>query len=255
MSKTNIRLRPLNRGPRDNRYCGPAVVSFLTGKNTSDIARWMRKTTASHRSSIRGTHTRDVDEALKAHGLRLSRIQSGNKPTLAGWLKANRDKRTPGRVFLLAAGHHWQLIAGRRYACGAIGGIVSVRDSRIKRRARVTEAYEVLPFDGTTHYHDWEALIEQPKAAGRSERNLNAKCRRAAQKLIKEHPEFELRIERDYPDGIHSMTYWVYGSDEMERLATELDHELGDCHYCDDWNEVHDRLERMVEFYKEHFKK
>ena len=52
-----------------------------------------------------------------------------------------------------------------------------------------------------THYRDWETLIERPKAAGRPERNLNAKCRRAAQKLVKEHPEFELRIERDYALG------------------------------------------------------
>jgi len=252
MSKTNIRLRSINRGPRDNRYCGPAVVSFLTGKNTSDIARWMRQTSKWHRERIRGTHTTDVNNALKPHGLHLVPLKLGRRPTLAGWLKANRAERIPGRVFLLAAGNHWQLISGRRYACGRIGEIVSVRDPRVKRRCRVSEAYEVMPFDKTGHSPTWETLIEQPKIAARKRRDLYAKDRRQAQKIIKDHPEFQFTIEKDYLDGPHSLQYWVYMSNDMENLAHELDHELADEHYCDDWFEVRDRLQRMLQFCKEH---
>ena len=138
-----MRLYPINRGPRDNRYCGPAVVSFITGMNTSDVATRMREHNGAY--AIRGTWTSDVRCVLNERGFSLVRrpIETKNC-TLARWLKDTKDQRTAGRVFLIVAGNHWQLVSGRKYACGRIGDIVSIRDSRVKRRARVTEVYEVM---------------------------------------------------------------------------------------------------------------
>ena len=94
-----IKLRPINRGPRDNRYCGPAVVSFVTGQNTSDIARYIRNKFRNGRP-IRGTSDREILHTFRALGfdLKSSHVPVGvdNKiPTLAGWLKA--DKRVKRR--------------------------------------------------------------------------------------------------------------------------------------------------------------
>ena len=63
--------------------------------------------------------------------------------TLAGWLKHTVKDRDANRVFLIVAGWHWQLVQGRRYVCGLTGDIVSIRDKRVKRRARVAEVYEL----------------------------------------------------------------------------------------------------------------
>lgn len=146
-----LKFHELNRGKGDNRYCGPAVVSFITGINTSDAATLMRQAYGAR--AIRGSDEYDVKAALRKRGYRLANIAkytikgtrySQPAPTLARWLKDSKEERVPGRMFLLAAGNHWQLIMGRKYACGRIGDIVSVRDKRIKRRARVTEVYEVI---------------------------------------------------------------------------------------------------------------
>jgi hypothetical protein len=146
-----MELKPLKHGKRGNRFCGPAVISFITGLATEESAALIRQQTG--RRMVTGTHDGEVLRALRACGytlrlLGMPRDAEGNrlvKPTLAAWLKAMKAERVPGKVFLVSAGHHWQLITGRRYACGRIGEIVSVRDERVKRRARVREVYEVVP--------------------------------------------------------------------------------------------------------------
>ena len=93
-----VKLRPINRGPRDNRYCGPAVVSFVTGQNTSDVSRYIRNKFRNGRP-IRGTYDHEVKHAFRALGFDLNRapVRVNNKlPTLAGWLKAYKDNKVFG---------------------------------------------------------------------------------------------------------------------------------------------------------------
>lgn len=173
-----MELHQLNRKPGDNRWCGPAVVSFLTGINTSEVARQIREATGRRR--ITGTDVVELQHVLLFHYMILekqsiylppsshvnvvvkprSRINSelvewqmkchraeykaAARPTLAAWLREHKNILTSHRVYLLAAGNHWQLITGFRYACGQVGEIVSVRDPRVRRRARVSEVYEVI---------------------------------------------------------------------------------------------------------------
>lgn len=167
-----MELHQLNRKPGDNRWCGPAVVSFLTGLNTSDIARQIRATTGRRR--ITGTAVWELQDVLVFHYMALekrdiylqpprqqllhmdlafaewrlkcekARCSAAAQPTLAAWLREHKNILTADRVYLLAAGNHWQLITGFRYACGQVGEIVSVRDPRVRRRARVSEVYEVI---------------------------------------------------------------------------------------------------------------
>ena len=74
-------------------------------------------------------------------------------------------------------------------------------------------------------------------------------------KMIRQYPEFGLTYELEHSRGVrHSQNhYWVDMSDELEDLATEMGHELCDCHGCDGIHEVLWRMEEMVEFAKEHY--
>ena len=239
-----IKLKAITDGKDKNRYCGPSVISALTDLTTGEAARLIRKQFG--RKSIRGSHTYEVLEALRAcnivarrwgkPGVRLNRSTG---PTLAGWLKMSKEDRTPGRVFLIAAGHHWQLISGRRYTCGRIREIVSIKDKQVKRRARVAEVYELTSDNVTRPGID----VSKP-------RSKSNPAYYQIRKLVEQYPEFGLSYERD---DIGNFGYWVAMSSELETLASEMDHELCDCHGCDGIEEVASRMQEMVAFGKEHY--
>ena len=236
-----IQLKTITDGKDKNRYCGPSVISALTDLTTGEAARLIRKQFG--RKSIRGSHTYEVLEALRAcnivarrwgkPGVRLNRSTG---PTLAGWLKMSKEDRTPGRVFLIAAGHHWQLISGRRFTCGRIREIVSIKDKQVKRRARVAEVFELTSDNVTRPDID----VSKPKTKSNP-------AYYQIKKLIKQYPEFDLTYEKDDPHH-----YWVTMSNKLEDLATELEHPLCDEHGCFDMEDVARRMEEMVAFAKEH---
>lgn len=129
-----------------NLFCGPSAISILTGMTTGEAARLLRS--VSGRRQIKGTHDGLMYKGLAKCGLRMKRYILRPNMTLAQWLKSTVTERTPGRVFLVSAGNHWQVITGRRYACGRIRKIVSIRDKRVKRRCRVEDVYEIIPLNG-----------------------------------------------------------------------------------------------------------
>ena len=149
---TNLHIKPVNHGStkRDkNRYCGPSVISAITGMTTGEAAAQLRRATG--RRMITGTGTSEVKNVLQRNGIQMSdarhwwdvKFNRTDGVTLAGWLKASVKDRDAKRVFLVVAGWHWQLVQGRRYVCGLTKEIVSIRDKRVKRRARVAEVYEL----------------------------------------------------------------------------------------------------------------
>ena len=158
-----IKLKAITDGNDRNRYCGPSVISAVTDLTTGEAARLIRQQTG--RSRVTGANTSEVLRALgtcniqatrwRRPGVRLNRTSG---PTLAGWLTMSKEERTPGRVFLISAGWHWQLVSGRRYTCGRIREIVSIKDKRVKRRARVDEVFE-LTSDNVTKPDD----VSKPK--------------------------------------------------------------------------------------------
>jgi hypothetical protein len=143
-------------GADKNGFCGPSAVSALTGMSSGEAARLLRHVTG--KRSIKGTSTGAVRRALNMCGIQLvmrktrlkffinkkgERVAQG-EDSVAAWLKRTVADRTPGRVFLLVAGNHWQVISGRRYVCGISGEVVSITDKKVKRRAKVTEVWECL---------------------------------------------------------------------------------------------------------------
>lgn len=226
---TKLKLRAIKDGSDMNRYCGPSVISALTDLTTGEAARLIRKQQG--RATIKGTSRYEVFDALRAcnivpsqfrkiDGVRLSRTKG---PTLAKWLKLSKEDRTPGRVFLIVAGWHWQLVCGRKYTCGRIRDIVSIRDKRVKRRARVAEVYELQSDNVTKPDID----VSKPKDKYASARS---KARRIAKKI-------GVKIEVSRIGG--SIDYWVEPPEGIE--------DPFDRHGWYDWEEV---LEVVEEYEK-----
>jgi hypothetical protein len=181
-----MNIHPVNSPKNDaNKYCGPAAISILTGMTTGEAARLLRQ--VSGKTLIKGTHAWQVLQALYRCGLTSRRMPAKvtckevtrkanflcrggtytvtkGEWTLAQWLKKTVTQRTAGRVFLVAAGHHWLIITGRRYCCGITKEIVSITDDKVKRRARVTEVYEIMPMAGKTISIPERAKKPKPKA-------------------------------------------------------------------------------------------
>ena len=241
-----IQLKAITDGKDKNRYCGPSVISALTNLTTGEAARLIRKQNG--RKVIRGSYTYEVLDALRACNIQSRRwekpgVRFNRKtgPTLAGWLKMSKKDRTPGRFFLIVAGWHWQLVSGRRYTCGRIREIVSIKDKRVKRRARVAEVYELTSDNVTKPDID----VSKPKSKSNP-------AYYQIKKMIRQYPEYGLFHEVEHRDFGYTQ-YWAGMSSELETLASEIDHPLCDCHGCDGIDEVLERMEEMVEFAKEHY--
>ena len=238
-----LKLLPIKDGRDKNRYCGPSVISALTKLTTGEAARLIRLQSP-NRKSVKGTHSYEVRRAFDACNIEMRRFPvmsngRSRRPSLAAWLKQSKKARTPGRGVLLVAGNHGQLVSGRRYTCGRIRDIVSIKDKRVKRRARVSEVYELTSENVTKPDID----VSKPRAKSNP-------AYYHVRKIIKKYPEFGLSYERE-----SQFHYWVTMSGPLEKLATELEHPLCDEHYCYDIDEIWSRMEDMVLFAKEHYSK
>ena len=225
-----MQLRSVNSPKGDtNRFCGPSAISALTGMTTGEAARLLRH--VSGRSKIMGASTRSVINALRLCGIRAMGRWTEGKPTLAGWLKATHGKRG-GRVFLIVAGNHFQLVSGNRYVCGLTKDVVELTHPKVKRRARVTDVYE-LKADAITI----PAQARKPKISADPYKAQEAKARREAHRLA---ARIGVEIERHADIG-----RWYVSHPDL--LDTGADPWEGD-HYAEDWR---DALER-VRVYEQH---
>jgi hypothetical protein len=156
-----LKLNAVNHGTKKsdkNRYCGPSAISAVTGLTTGESARLIRK--VSGRSSIKGTHASELIGAFAQCNIEVSSAKLAfGQQTLGQWLKVSSSSRGDD-VYLISAGHHWQLVQGRRFVCGITREVVSQRDRRVKRKARVKAVY-LLKAKGRLVK---PAVVEKPKA-------------------------------------------------------------------------------------------
>ena len=230
-----LKIKPVNHGAvkaDKNRYCGPSVISAITGMTSGEAARLIRH--VGGRKSIKGSTTWEVKRSLDLCGIESKRTTFGltlgrsKGVTLAGWLKGTVKERTADRVFLIVAGWHWQLVQGRRYVCGIVGDVVSIKDKKIKRRARVSEVYELTSM----------GAITTPSEAIKPKHTTNS-FRGKAQRLAK---KMGMEISID-PTGYGDNSYWI--DYEGEDDYVELGIIEGHCSY--DWYEVLGKLEEIEE--------
>lgn len=240
-----MKIKNVNNSTSDvNRYCGPAVISAVTGMTTGEAARLIRH--VSGQRKVTGSHTFHVLRALSLCNIQNVKTTVVTRPTLAQWLKSSKDVRTSGRVYLIVAGNHFQLVEGRRYVCGRTRDIVSVRSKLVKRRCRVETVHELIS----------EGKIIIPNAA-RKPVDHAASNRAKAQRLAKKM-EVKINIERHgsyYGYGERFSQYWVEGYKDVDAKGEPMDFSRAgilDGHCAYDWGEVLEKLDAIADYRKEH---
>lgn len=152
-----------------NRYCGPAVISCLTGCTTGEAAYLVRK--INRRKMVTGCTAHELHRVLRSFGIQpvLQLNANEERPTLAAWLRSTHGTRA-GRTFLIEAGQHWQLVSGNQFVCGITKEIVSTKHEKVKRRCRVRAVWEINMEYGSAaplkpiHHPLLMARIEEKKA-------------------------------------------------------------------------------------------
>ena len=87
-----MKLFSLNRPARSNQYCGPAVLSFLTGQDTSECASWFRRF-SHHRGAVRGSNERNMRLVLtKLTFLSAFTLEAKDRRWPDGFGKTKRDE-------------------------------------------------------------------------------------------------------------------------------------------------------------------
>lgn len=228
-------LKPVKRAAKGhNRFCGPAALSIIAGIDTAEASAVIRH--VSRKRSVQGTSNWEVLQSLALLGFKASSaakvdpLNLKSNPTLAAWLK--RDERDGKALYLIAAGHHWQVVQGRRFCCGITKDIVSIRDAKVKRRARISGVWKIE--------HDRKVALADVLPAKVKVKDTEATVRRKARELAAKHViEIETYLDCD---GLRII---VWGQDDVCDVEG-LDPFWGD-HYADDWA---DALERVQEYAK-----
>jgi hypothetical protein len=228
---TTLKLRPVNHAKGDtNKYCGPSAISAVTGMSSGEAARLLRHVNGS--ASIKGTYDRDMRSALALCGVRWWMFPEQTEgETLAAWLKATHGKRG-GKVLLVIAGHHWQVISGNRFVCGQTKAVVELDHPKVHRRARVSAVYCLDAPKGVTI----PAVARKPKL------KAPPTSRKAAIDLAK-----RLGVEIERHTDLDSRPWYVSHPDLIDTPDDPYD---GD-HYAHSWDEVLWR----VHGYADHFDK
>jgi hypothetical protein len=232
-------LKPVKRAAKGhNRYCGPAALSIITGIDTAEASAVIRF--VNKKRSVQGTYDWEIIKSLNllgynvASAAKLNPLTPKANPTLAGWLKSDgRDGKT---LYLVAAGHHWMVVQGRRYCCGKTRDIVSIRDEKVKRRARVTAVYRID--------HARKVALADVLPAKVTVKDTEATARRKARALAAKH-DIHIEAERMWDGGEYYTRIIVWGQPDVCDDEAR-DPFYGD-HYADDWA---DALERVQEYAK-----
>lgn len=238
---TTPKLKPVKRAAKGhNRFCGPAALSIIAGIDTAEAAAVIRH--VSRKRSVTGTTHWEVLRSLNLLGyradsaLKVDPLSRKTNPTLAAWLKS--DERDGKALYLIAAGHHWQVVQGRRFCCGVTKDIVSIRDDKVKRRARVTAVFKI---EQERKVALADVLPLKAKARNDDRAKAEAKARRAAQALIKQH-DIDVEVERWWVDGGVYTRIIVWGPKGVDLANDPYE---GD-HYAQNWADALERVQTYV---------
>jgi hypothetical protein len=123
-----------------NRYCGPAALSAICRIDTAKAAEVLREVTG--KRAIKGVWEGQMVKALRKLGYRALQLNVPADISLAAWLKANPLRERGTKVYLIAAGHHYITVQGRRGVCNQTQGVVPLAEIK-KRRAKVQSVYVI----------------------------------------------------------------------------------------------------------------
>jgi hypothetical protein len=85
-----------------NSYCGPAVISTLTGMTTDSAAEIVRRRTGQR--VVKGMYTRELRDALYSLGITSDVRPVTGKPTLNQWMTHHREN-SKSTYLVVVTGH------------------------------------------------------------------------------------------------------------------------------------------------------
>lgn len=243
-------IHPVTRKNRGNRYCGPAAISIVTGCDTDTAAKLIRAYNGNR--PVCSTYTSHLHAVLRDFGYRIvtEKVEIGS--TLASWLRATHGERG-GKVYVVLAGDHFQIVSGNRYCCSLTGEIVGLKHDKVRRRSRVRQVVRIeADASGLRavkdvmdkHYpHDgYEAKRKKSEASARAQARRIAKL-------------WDIEIESEV---------FGWGSDRYTRLSVwgnaltmdsaEIEDPFAGDHYADDWQDALERVEEYAKLLEEHQK-
>lgn len=142
----------INHNLRTELWCGPAVVSAITGADTELIRELVRKWRKNKKAVVIGTDGQELEFALYKLGyaMRMFYMCHGDlldHLTMAKWLKTYKRKAGVAYVIELCGtkrepAGHWAVVLGGYYCCSHTGKWVPV-DKAPNRRCRVQTVYTV----------------------------------------------------------------------------------------------------------------
>lgn len=176
-----------------NVYCGPAVISTITGLTTDKAAELLfearvaigirrRRTT-----SIEGTSCREVVHALEGLGhlvesrrFRCRQITTRNLawyplafvvgPTLAGWMRRTRARRRLDAAYAIVVGTHWVTVCGDQIVDNDQTMPIDFKQWQTMRRSRIKAVYRVFDLPTSQRKFARTFELESRRAASRRQR-------------------------------------------------------------------------------------
>ena len=132
-------------------YCGPAIISAITGRSAECAAAWINKIRDRNiYSQVKGTYSKEIAQVLFRLGymmrsLDITRPGSDEKYTLRDWL-SSRSSTQYDCVFALVVSDHWLVIHKDRLVCSRQPLGVNVYEAK-KQKALVRDYYEITLVD------------------------------------------------------------------------------------------------------------
>ena len=148
-SANRVITAPKHEGAMDNRYCGPAAASALTGctvKTAVLLFQTHSPLTYSARGKARGKHiqgtcTYQMREVLKACGFEMAN-QGLVDGTLAAWVEGRTaHDRDPQTAYLIDYATHWGVVQGEWFVDNQ-RGLVRL-DNATMRRGQIRNVHAV----------------------------------------------------------------------------------------------------------------
>lgn len=123
-----------------NTFCGPAVISSLTGIPTCKAEKYVKQLT--DETNVKGMWTRDLLKVLQVFGIHATSEGLGNVGRSLKYFLFDSD-RDRDEIYLVTSGRHFQLVKGMRFVCGITREMVSVNNPKVRTRTLVSEVYKL----------------------------------------------------------------------------------------------------------------
>ena len=214
-----------------NKFCGPSVVSALTGCETREAAQLIRIRNGARQ--VRGSSTGEIRYALQHFGVNMQ------ERFLFRDARVRDAMKLPG--FYIAAittadgTGHWVAFGEGKYTCGMVGKVLKAGDERIPESAKLAELHEC-----------WGEVVK-PKALAeaKTERATRETVKRKAKRIA---AEIGCQIDDEYDPRDGSGMVWVYPPEGLfpDGNDDEADPYNG-AHAQGDWEEA---LDAVMEYQK-----